>query len=100
MILIDDKNYEEVVKQNETVIIDFWATWCGPCRALGPIIEEVSESHKNVVFGKCDVDANPDLCAKFKISSIPFVVKIKNGVVVDSFLGLHDAQFVEEFFKD
>ncbi len=100
MEIINDKNFDEIVKNNETVIIDFWATWCGPCRALGPIIEKVSEGHSNVLFGKCDVDQNPDLCAKFKISSIPFVVKIKNGEVVDSFLGLHDQNFVEEFFKD
>ncbi len=99
MLELNDKNFEEAVKNNKTLIVDFWATWCGPCRALGPIMEEVSKNYPDVVFGKVDVDSNPDLCAKFKISSIPFVVKIKDGAVVDSFLGLHDEAFVDEFFR-
>ena len=99
MLELNDKNFEEAVSTHDTLIVDFWATWCGPCRALGPIMEEVSKNYPNVTFAKVDVDSNPDLCAKFKISSIPFVVKIKNGEVVDSFLGLHDETFVEGFFQ-
>lgn len=99
MLELNDKNFEEAVNANETLIVDFWATWCGPCRALGPIMEEVSKNYPNVTFAKVDVDSNPDLCAKFKISSIPFVVKIQKGEVVDSFLGLHDEAFVEGFFQ-
>ncbi len=100
MLELNDKNFEEAVNTHETLIVDFWATWCGPCRALGPIMEEVSAHYPNVTFAKVDVDSNPDLCAKFKISSIPYVVKIKNGKVVDSFLGLHDEAFVESFFQE
>ena len=99
MLELNDKNFEEAVKSNKTLIVDFWATWCGPCRALGPIMESVSKDYPEVSFAKVDVDNNPDLFAKFKISSIPFVVKIKDGNVVDSFLGLHDETFVNEFFK-
>ena len=98
MIELNDKNFDEALKNNETLVVDFWATWCGPCRALGPIIENVAEDHKDVCFGKVDVDNNPELCSKFNITSIPFVAKFKNGKLVDTFLGLRDANFVEDFF--
>lgn len=99
MLELNDKNFEEALNNNETLVVDFWATWCGPCRALGPIIENVAEKNSNVAFGKVDVDNNPELCAKFNITSIPFVAKFKNGKLVDSFLGLRDEMFVEDFFN-
>ena len=98
MIELNDKTFDDALKNNETVVVDFWATWCGPCRALGPIVENVSEKHSNVCFAKVDVDDNPELCQKFNITSIPFVAKFKNGQLVDSFLGLRDEAFVEDFF--
>lgn len=98
MIELNDKNFVDETNKG-IVVVDFWAPWCGPCRALGPIIEDVAE-RTNVKFGKVNVDENPELCAKFNISSIPFVAKLKDGVIIDSFLGLRDEAFVEEFFKD
>ncbi len=99
MLKITSENFDQVVKENEIVVIDFYADWCGPCRALGPIVEKVSNDYKNVAFAKVNVDDEPELAAKFGISSIPFVAKIQNGKVVNSFLGLHDEDFVRNFFK-
>ena len=96
---INKNNFKEIIENNETVIIDFWAPWCGPCRALGPVIEEVSENHKNVFCGKVNVDEEEELAMAFRVSSIPLVVKIKDKKVVDSFLGFKDEKFIEEFFS-
>ena len=96
---INKNNFKEIIENNETVIIDFWAPWCGPCRALGPVIEEVSEGHKDVFFGKVNVDEEEELAMAFRVSSIPLVVKIKDKKVVDSFLGFKDEKFIEEFFS-
>ena len=98
MVEITKENFKDIIENNETVIIDFWAPWCGPCRALGPVIEEVSENHKDVFFGKVNVDNEEELAALFKVTSIPLVVKIKDKKVVDSFVGTKGRSFLEEFF--
>ena len=95
---INKNNFNEILENNEIVIIDFWAPWCGPCRALGPVIEEVSEKYPNIYFGKVNVDNEEELASLFRVSSIPLVVKIKDRKVVDSFIGLKDRKFIEEFF--
>ena len=99
MLKITNSNFDQIVKENETVVIDFYADWCGPCRALGPIVEKVADEFKNVQFGKVNVDDEPELANKFGVTSIPFVVKVVNGKAVDSFLGLRDEDSVREFFK-
>lgn len=98
MVEITKENFKDIIENNETVIIDFWAPWCGPCRALGPVIEEVSENHKDVFFGKVNVDNEEELAMLFKVTSIPLVVKIKDKKVVDSFVGTKGRAFLEEFF--
>ena len=88
-LAITSQNFEETVKSGKLVVIDFWATWCGPCRALGPIIEELAEDYKDkVVICKCDVDSEQELAMKFQVMSIPKVVFLKNGEIKDIQVGL------------
>ena len=92
---LTSKNFKEFTESG-TVIVDFWAPWCGPCRALGPIIEEVCKEN-NIKLGKVNVDEEAELAELFQIQSIPLVVKFKAGKVVDHFLGLRPKDAVLEF---
>lgn len=84
-----DNNFEtEVLQSTGVVVVDFWAQWCGPCRALGPVIEELSKEYAGkAVIGKCDVDANSKTSSQFGITSIPAIVFFKDGKEVDRVIG-------------
>ena len=86
---ITDANFEElVVKSDKPVMIDFWAVWCGPCRMIAPIVEEMSTEYEGrAVVGKVDVDSNPNVAMKYGIRNIPTVIFVKNGEVVDKQVG-------------
>ena len=88
-IEITDKNFEELVeKSGVPVMIDFWAEWCGPCRMVGPIVDELATEYTGkAVVGKVNVDENPDISAKFGIRNIPTVIFLKSGQVVDKSVG-------------
>ena len=88
-IKITKDNFEaEVVKADRPVLVDFWATWCGPCMMLGPVVSEIAEERKDVIkVGKVNVDEEPELAAKFGIMSIPAVLLFKNGEVVANSVG-------------
>jgi len=86
---ITDSNFSEVVTNSDKpVLVDFWAAWCGPCRMVGPLIEEMhGEYDGRAVIGKVDVDQNPGVSAQYGVRSIPTILFIKNGEVVDKVVG-------------
>ena len=81
---ITDNNFKEILAKGTPVVIDFWAPWCGPCKMVGPIIDELAKEYEGrVIMGKCDVDENSDLPAEFGIRNIPTVLFFKDGALVD-----------------
>ena len=86
----EDNFDEEVLKANETVIVDFYADWCGPCKMMSPIIDEIAEELPEVKVGKVNVDDNQDLAMQYNVMSIPTILIIKNGEVQKSFVGVQD----------
>jgi len=86
---VNDNNFEElVVKSDKPVVVDFWAEWCGPCRMIAPIIEEMSKEYSGkALITKCDVDNNPQIAAKYGIRNIPTVLFFKDGKIADKQVG-------------
>ena len=96
-IEITTQNFDEVISQGKPVLMDFWATWCGPCKRLGPIIEELAAEYDGkAVVGKCDIEENDDLTEKFGIMNVPTVVLLKDGKEVDRVVGLAMKNVYEE----
>jgi len=86
---ITDSNFEQTLKDNRFALVDFWATWCGPCRALAPIIEELAQEYQgNVLVAKLDVDESPHSAEKFNVYSIPTLIVFKDGQEVDRLVGV------------
>lgn len=85
---ITDATFEEMIGSGNPVVIDFWAEWCGPCRMVGPIVEELAKEYEGkVVIGKVDVDSNDEITSKFGIRNIPTILFFKGGEVVDKQVG-------------
>ena len=87
-LTINSDNLQTLLDGAQPVVIDFWAEWCGPCRMIGPVIEELAEEYAGkVVVGKCDVDDNDAIAVKYSVRNIPTILFIKNGQVVDKQVG-------------
>lgn len=84
VVEITKENFEQVVTSNATVIVDFWAPWCGPCRGFAPVFEKVSETHPDVVFAKVNTDEEQEIAAHFQIRSIPTLMVFREQVIVFS----------------
>ncbi len=100
-ITLTKDNFEkEVTESDKAVLIDFWATWCGPCKMIAPIIEQIAEEYSDEIkVGKVNVDDEPSLAAKFGITSIPTLLLVKNGEVVKTSVGYIPKEKIIELFE-
>ena len=99
-MVITNDNFESVMNSGKPVVLDFWATWCGPCKKIAPVIEELAEQYADqVIVGKVDVEENDDISFKYGIRHIPTVLFIKDGQVVDKIVGATAKAAYEEKIK-
>ena len=99
-VQISSENFEQLKGGELPLVVDFWATWCGPCRMVAPVISELAEKYDGrIVVGKCDVEENEELAVEFGIRNIPTIMFFKNGAIVDKLVGAVPKQKMEEKFQ-
>lgn len=96
-VTVTDATFKETVKSNTAVVVDCWAAWCGPCRMMSPIIDEMAADYRGkILFGKLNVDENPDVACEYQIMSIPTLLVFKNGQLVERIVGAMPRPMLEE----
>ena len=99
-VQITNENFESLKNGQQPLVVDFWATWCGPCRMISPVISELAKEYDGkIAVGKCDVEENEELAADFGIRNIPTIIFMKGGEVVDKVVGAVARATLEEKFK-
>ena len=99
-VKITNEHFESLKNGELPLVVDFWATWCGPCKAIAPLVEELAKEYDGkIVVGKCDVEENDDIAMEFGIRNIPTILFIKDGKVVDKFVGATTKAKLQEKFE-
>lgn len=99
--IIDSASFEETINSGKTVLVDFAASWCGPCKALAPILEEISETlPETQMIAKLDIDENVDIARSFGVMSVPTMITFRNGQALTKMIGLHNKDEVVDFIND
>ena len=99
-LTITNENFESLKNGAQPLVVDFWATWCGPCRMVGPVISELAEAYDGrIAVGKCDVEDNEDLAVKFSVRNIPTILFFKDGQLVDKMVGAQPKAKIQEKFE-
>ena len=100
VITITSENFEnEVLQSDKTVLVDFWASWCGPCKMLSPVVDQIAEEMPEIKVGKINVDEQPDLAQQFRVMSIPTLLVFKNGAVAATSIGVRPKQDIVALLK-
>ena len=94
--VLNEKTFDEAINNNKIVFVDFYADWCGPCRAMGPVVEELSNEREDVKFYKVDCDENEELCMKYRISSIPCFLVFKDGNLTERIVGMRQKEVLNK----
>ena len=100
VVSVNKANFEQIINTDKPVLIDFYADWCGPCRMVSPLVDEISEENPQYVVGKINVDNEPELAAAFAVSSIPMLVVIKNGKIANQAVGAMPKEKILAMLED
>lgn len=98
-VVTKDNFSNEVLQSEKPVLVDFWATWCGPCRMMAPVVEAIAAEHPELKVGKVDVDENPELAQQFNVMSIPTLAAFKGGKLIGTVVGYRPKESVLDLFR-